>query len=77
MATVTVAEPEPTSSEDVDVFSEPHAAGWTESQLRNYSFQTRQIPRLSHTDPRAELLINNEVLGIFKHTTGHLGSPAM
>ena len=34
---------------------------WDESQLRKYTFPTKQIPRLSHTDPRAEILMNNEV----------------
>lgn len=53
MATETVAEAESTSTD---------GSGWTEDQLRKYPFQTRQIPRLSHTDPRAEILINNEVM---------------
>lgn len=35
--------------------------GWSESQFRRYSFETRPIPRLSHSDPRAEELIENEV----------------
>lgn len=35
--------------------------GWSEAQLRRYSFETRPIPRLSHSDPRAEELIENEV----------------
>ncbi|XP_068022232.1 hypoxia-inducible factor 1-alpha inhibitor [Melanerpes formicivorus] len=34
--------------------------GWSESQFRRYSFETRPIPRLSHSDPRAEELIENE-----------------
>lgn len=35
--------------------------GWSDSQFRRYSFETRPIPRLSHSDPRAEELIENEV----------------
>ncbi|NXU91733.1 HIF1N inhibitor, partial [Xiphorhynchus elegans] len=34
--------------------------GWSDSQFRRYSFETRPIPRLSHSDPRAEELIENE-----------------
>ncbi|KAG2463016.1 HIF1N inhibitor, partial [Polypterus senegalus] len=41
-------------------FSESQCSGWTESQLRKYPFHTKQIPRLSYTDPRAEMLIDNE-----------------
>lgn len=61
MATV---ENDPTASEGgAASFSEPevHSPIWNDSQLRKYPFQTRPIPRLSHTDPRAEMLINNEV----------------
>ncbi|GAB0192269.1 hypoxia-inducible factor 1-alpha inhibitor [Grus japonensis] len=34
--------------------------GWSDSQFRRYCFETRPIPRLSHSDPRAEELIENE-----------------
>ncbi|XP_035461571.2 hypoxia-inducible factor 1-alpha inhibitor isoform X2 [Scophthalmus maximus] len=74
MAAATVAEPDPAASEggaDAAASSAAAAAaaaalsgvqgrGWDESQLRQYAFPTKAIPRLSHTDPRAELLINNE-----------------
>ncbi|XP_073452690.1 hypoxia-inducible factor 1-alpha inhibitor [Aquarana catesbeiana] len=40
--------------------AEPRSPGWNESQLRSYQFQCRQIPRLQHSDPRAEELIDNE-----------------
>lgn len=62
MATTTVAEAEPTSPDAANPFSGFHDPVWTDSQFRKYPFQTRQIPRLSHTDPRAEILINNEVM---------------
>lgn len=39
----------------------PVGPGWSDSQFRHYSFETRPIPRLSHSDPRAEELIENEV----------------
>lgn len=39
----------------------PAGPGWSDSQFRHYSFETRPIPRLSHSDPRAEELIENEV----------------
>jgi len=42
-------------------FTDLRDSGWNESQFRQYTFPTRPIPRLSHTDPRAEVLINNEV----------------
>ncbi|KAM9559673.1 hypoxia-inducible factor 1-alpha inhibitor-like isoform 1-T1 [Salvelinus alpinus] len=58
MATV---ENDPTASEGgAAAFSVVHSPIWSEYQLRKYPFQTRPIPRLSHTDPRAEMLINNE-----------------
>ncbi|KAB5581700.1 hypothetical protein PHYPO_G00178750 [Pangasianodon hypophthalmus] len=60
MATASVAEAEPTSTDAANAFLGLHDAGWTEAQLRKYPFPIRQIPRLSHTDPRAEILINNE-----------------
>lgn len=60
--TATVAKAEPTSSDAANAFLGVHESGWNDSQLRKYPFQTRQIPRLSHTDPRAEILINNEVM---------------
>lgn len=41
--------------------AEPQSPGWNESQLRSYQFQSRPIPRLQHSDPRAEELIDNEV----------------
>ena len=43
--------------------AEAPGPAWDESQLRNYSFPTRPIPRLSQSDPRAEELIENEVGG--------------
>lgn len=62
MAAATVVEADPAASEGgAAAFSGVQNRGWDESQLRQYSFPTRQIPRLSHTDPRAEMLINNEV----------------
>lgn len=61
MATATVVETDPTASEGGAAFSEVQNTGWNESQLRKYPFPTKPIPRLSHTDPRAEMLINNEV----------------
>lgn len=61
MAAVTVVEADPATSEGGAAFSGVQSRGWDESQLRKYSFPTKTIPRLSHTDPRAEMLINNEV----------------
>lgn len=61
MANATVVEADPTASDGASSFSGLHNSGWSDSQLRQYPFQTRQIPRLSHTDPRAEILIDNEV----------------
>lgn len=61
MAAVTVVEADPAASEAGAAFSGVQNRGWDDSQLRQYSFPTKQIPRLSHTDPRAEMLINNEV----------------
>ncbi|TRY95939.1 hypothetical protein DNTS_001946 [Danionella cerebrum] len=58
MAAATVAEA--AESDGAAAFTELRDPGWNESQLRQYSFPTRQIPRLSYTDPRAEVLINNE-----------------
>ncbi|RXM98599.1 Hypoxia-inducible factor 1-alpha inhibitor [Acipenser ruthenus] len=55
-----MAEGEPSCTEEGTEFSEFRCPGWSESQLRKYTFQTRPIPRLSHTDPRAEMLIDNE-----------------
>ncbi|MEQ2186460.1 hypothetical protein GOODEAATRI_028693 [Goodea atripinnis] len=46
-------------------FSGVQSRGWDESQLRKYPFPTKSIPRLSYTDPRAEMLINNEVPDIY------------
>lgn len=43
--------------------AEAPGPAWDESQLRSYSFPNRPIPRLSHSDPRAEELIENEVGG--------------
>lgn len=60
MAAVPVVEAEPSASEDAAAFSGVLNRGWDQSQLRQYSFPTKPIPRLSHTDPRAEMLINNE-----------------
>ncbi|MGH0117297.1 UNVERIFIED_CONTAM: hypothetical protein FKN15_013820 [Acipenser sinensis] len=59
-----MAEGEPSCTEEGTEFSEIRCPGWRESQLRKYTFQTRPIPRLSHTDPRAEMLIDNEVLDL-------------
>lgn len=61
MAAATVVEADPATSEGGAAFSGVQSRGWDESQLRKYSFPTKPIPRLSHTDPRAEMLINNEV----------------
>lgn len=62
MAAVTVAEADPVESDGASAsFADLRDPGWKDSQLRQYTFQTRQIPRLSHMDPRAEMLINNEV----------------
>lgn len=61
MAAATVVEADRAASEGGAGFSGVQARGWDESQLRKYSFPTKPIPRLSHTDPRAEMLINNEV----------------
>ena len=61
MATATVVEADPSTTEGCAAMSDAQNIGWNESQLRKYSFQTKPIPRLSHTDPRAEMLINNEV----------------
>lgn len=61
MAAATVVEADPTTSDGGAAFSGAQSRGWDESQLRAYSFPTKPIPRLSHTDPRAEMLINNEV----------------
>uniref|UniRef100_A0A8C2GT83 Hypoxia-inducible factor 1-alpha inhibitor n=1 Tax=Cyprinus carpio TaxID=7962 RepID=A0A8C2GT83_CYPCA len=65
MAAATVAEADPAETDGVAAASaaaltDLRDTGWNESQLRQYTFPTRQIPRLSHTDPRAEVLINNE-----------------
>lgn len=63
MAAATVAEVDPAESDGAAAasFTDLRDPGWNESQLRQYTFPTRPIPRLSHTDPRAEVLINNEV----------------
>lgn len=61
MAAATVVEADPATSEGGAAFSGVQSRGWDQSQLRKYSFPTKPIPRLSHTDPRAEMLINNEV----------------
>ncbi|XP_054655274.1 hypoxia-inducible factor 1-alpha inhibitor [Dunckerocampus dactyliophorus] len=60
MAAATVVEADPAASEGATAFSGIRNRAWEESQLRKYSFPTKTIPRLSHTDPRAEMLINNE-----------------
>lgn len=61
MAAATVAEADAAESEGCAGFTGVESRGWDESQLRKYSFATKPIPRLSHTDPRADILINNEV----------------
>lgn len=61
MAAATVVEVDPAESDGCGGFAGVQSRGWDESQLRKYSFPTKPIPRLSHTDPRADLLINNEV----------------
>lgn len=71
MAAVTVAGADPAETDGAAApaaaaaaaasFTDLRDPGWNESQLRQYTFPTRPIPRLSHTDPRAEVLINNEV----------------
>ncbi|XP_067242517.1 hypoxia-inducible factor 1-alpha inhibitor isoform X3 [Chanodichthys erythropterus] len=63
MAAATVAEADPAETDGAAAaasFTDLRDPGWNESQLRQYTFPTRPIPRLSHTDPRAEILINNE-----------------
>ena len=62
MAAATVVEADLTATDGGTAFSEVHNSNWTDNQLRKYPFQTRPIPRLSHADPRAEMLIDNEVL---------------
>lgn len=61
MAAATVAEADPVESDSSGGFTSVQDRGWDESQLRKYTFPTRPIPRLSHTDPRADILISNEV----------------
>lgn len=61
MAAATVAEADPAASEGGTDFIGLQNPDWDESQLRKYAFPTQPIPRLSHTDPRAEVLIHNEV----------------
>lgn len=61
MAAATVVEAEPTESESCAGFAGVQSRDWDESQLRKYPFTTKPIPRLSHTDPRADVLISNEV----------------
>lgn len=63
MAAATVAEADLAETDGAAAasFTDLRDPGWNESQLRQYTFPTRPIPRLSHTDPRAEILINNEV----------------
>lgn len=61
MAAATVVEAEPTESESCGGFAGVQSRDWDESQLRKYPFTTKAIPRLSHTDPRADALISNEV----------------
>lgn len=61
MAATTVVEVDPSESESCTGFPGVQSRGWDESQLRRYPFPTKPIPRLSHTDPRAGILINNEV----------------
>ncbi|XP_034040551.1 hypoxia-inducible factor 1-alpha inhibitor [Thalassophryne amazonica] len=62
MATATVVEAEAAPSETgAAAFSGVRTTeGWDQSQLRPYPFRTKAIPRLSHADPRAEMLINKE-----------------
>lgn len=75
MAAATVVEAEdPAASEAGAAFTGVQDWDWDESQLRKYTFPTKPIPRLSHTDPRAEMLINNEVNWLFKLQT-HLTHP--
>uniref|UniRef100_UPI00398E3475 hypoxia-inducible factor 1-alpha inhibitor isoform X4 n=1 Tax=Pristiophorus japonicus TaxID=55135 RepID=UPI00398E3475 len=40
--------------------SEDGSREWSDVQLRKYTFATKAIPRMSHSDPRAEALIDNE-----------------
>lgn len=61
MAAATAVEADAAESEGCAGFPGVESRGWDESQLRKYSFATKPIPRLSHTDPRADILINNEV----------------
>lgn len=61
MAAAAVVEVDPAESDGCGGFTGVQSRGWDEAQLRKYSFPTKPIPRLSHTDPRADLLINNEV----------------
>lgn len=60
MAAATVVDADAATSDGGAAFSGVQSRGWDESQLRKYSFPTKPIPRLSYTDPRAEMLINNE-----------------
>ncbi|XP_013890051.1 hypoxia-inducible factor 1-alpha inhibitor [Austrofundulus limnaeus] len=60
MAAATVVEADAATSEGAAAFSGVQGRGWEDSQLRPYPFPSKPIPRLSHTDPRAEMLINNE-----------------
>lgn len=59
MAAATVVDP--AESEGCAGYTGVQNRGWDESQLRKYSFPTKPIPRMSHTDPRADILISNEV----------------
>lgn len=61
MAAATVVEADAATSEGAAAFSGVQGRGWEDCQLRPYPFPSKPIPRLSHTDPRAEMLINNEV----------------
>ncbi|KAG8000143.1 Hypoxia-inducible factor 1-alpha inhibitor [Nibea albiflora] len=58
MAAATVVDP--ADSDGCTGYTGVQNRGWDESQLRKYSFPTKPIPRLSHTDPRADILISNE-----------------
>uniref|UniRef100_A0A1A8GXL8 Hypoxia-inducible factor 1-alpha inhibitor n=1 Tax=Nothobranchius korthausae TaxID=1143690 RepID=A0A1A8GXL8_9TELE len=60
MAAATVVEADATTSDGGAAFSGAQDRGWDNSQLRTYPFTTKPIPRLSHTDPMAQKLIDNE-----------------
>lgn len=74
MAAATVVEVDPAESDGRAGFTDVQSRGWDESQLRKYPFPTKPIPRLSHTDPRADILINNEVTYMKLHVGRLLAS---